>query len=108
MGRIVGVVFENLRGPDSGTSRGTNADASSLPLPLDIRRECATIEETPRVTGRNHRSADDEMTIKLAYRRNCRFMDNDNYRDWLKEMRNDRCRVWLDSCQELLQMRYYF
>lgn len=27
------------------------------------------------------RSADDEMTIKCAYRRNCCIMDNDNYQD---------------------------
>ena len=27
------------------------------------------------------RSADDEMTIKCAYHRNCRLLDNDNYKD---------------------------
>eukprot|EP00928_Gymnodinium_smaydae_P039214 TRINITY_DN2682_c0_g1_i2.p1 TRINITY_DN2682_c0_g1~~TRINITY_DN2682_c0_g1_i2.p1 ORF type:complete len:828 (+),score=206.99 TRINITY_DN2682_c0_g1_i2:120-2486(+) len=105
--QVVGVVFENLRGPDSGSKRGQGSDAA-LTLPADIRRACASVEETPRVTGRNHKSADDEMTIKLAYRRNCRFMDNDNYRDWLTEMRNQKIRNWLQSHQELLQMRYFF
>ena len=27
---------------------------------------------------------------------------------WLKEMHNERCRICLDHCQALLQMRYYF
>ena len=27
------------------------------------------------------RSADDEMTIKCAYHRNCRILDNDNYKE---------------------------
>merc|ERR1712224_839539 len=56
----------------------------------------------------NHRSADDEMTIKCAYRRNCRFLDNDNYADWRKSMRDEKVRHWLEKCQDILQMRYYF
>jgi len=98
--QVIGVIFENFWGSDNGSKE--------VVMPADIRQVCASIEETPRLTGRNQKSADDEMTIKCAWRRNCRFMDNDNYRDWLKEMRNDKCRAWLEKTQELLQMRYYF
>jgi hypothetical protein len=99
--KAVGCIFENYWGPDNGS-------AQTHGVPDDIRRMCSSVQETPRVTGRNHKSADDEMTIKCAYRRNCRFMDNDNYRDWLKELQNDKIRNWLENCQELLQMRYFF
>merc|ERR1719235_839764 len=99
--KVVGVVYENYFGPDKSSREPRG-------IPDDIRRVCVAIQETPRLTGQNHKSADDEMTIKCAYRRNCRFMDNDNYRDWLKELRNEKIRNWLESCQELLQMRYFF
>merc|ERR1712003_474406 len=104
MGLIaVGVVMENFWAPDNGKDY-------KIGIPEDIRQMCDTIEETPdlRKVGRNHKSADDEMTIKCAYRRNCRFMDNDNYRDWLQELRDVKVRRWLENCQELLQMRYFF
>merc|ERR1712228_15637 len=77
-------------------------------LPQDIERMCESIEETPRITGSCHSSADDEMTIKCAYRRNCCLLDNDNYRDWLQQLRDEVIRGWLNKCQDLLQMRYYF
>merc|ERR1711861_28430 len=77
-------------------------------MPIDIKMGCVSIEETPRITGRNHKNADDEMTLKVAYRRNCRFMDNDSYRDWLKELQNNKIKIWLVHSQELLQMRYFF
>ncbi|CAK0794240.1 unnamed protein product [Prorocentrum cordatum] len=48
------------------------------------------------------------MTIKCAYRRNCRFLDNDNYQDWLRALHNPRQRAWLESNQEKLHMKYYF
>jgi len=98
--QVVGCVFENYWGPDRG--------GPQVPIPDDIRAMCNSIQETPSLTGKNHKSADDEMTIKCAYRRNCRFMDNDNYRDWLREMRDQRIRNWLQDCQEMLQMRYFF
>uniref|UniRef100_A0A7S0A867 RNase NYN domain-containing protein n=1 Tax=Pyrodinium bahamense TaxID=73915 RepID=A0A7S0A867_9DINO len=98
--QVIGVIYENFLGSDKG--------GTEVGLPADIRRMCDSVEETPRLTGRNQKSADDEMTIKCAWRRNCRFMDNDNYRDWLKKMSNDKCRTWLENTQELLQMRYYF
>eukprot|EP00411_Alexandrium_monilatum_P126434 CAMPEP_0175633674 /NCGR_PEP_ID=MMETSP0097-20121207/773_1 /TAXON_ID=311494 /ORGANISM="Alexandrium monilatum, Strain CCMP3105" /LENGTH=317 /DNA_ID=CAMNT_0016939239 /DNA_START=95 /DNA_END=1048 /DNA_ORIENTATION=+ len=98
---VIGVVMENFWAPD-------NSKDYKIGIPGDIREMCDSIEETPRLQGRNHKSCDDEMTIKCAYRRNCRFMDNDNYRDWIREMRNDRCRTWLGNCQEMLQMRYFF
>merc|ERR1719464_2131623 len=67
-----------------------------------------SIELTPRVTGKQHKSADDEMTIKCAYNRNCRFLDNDNYRDWRRGLSQERVRHWLEKCQDVLQMRFYF
>lgn len=76
--------------------------------PNDIAAMCESIEVTPRFTGTRHKSADDEMTIKCAYNRNCRFLDNDNYRDWLQAMSNEDVRKWLESYQDLLQMRFYF
>lgn len=97
---VVGCIYENYWGPDG--------DMNQVNLPDDIRQMCRSVQETPRLTGRNHKSADDEMTIKCAYRRNCRFMDNDNYRDWLSELRDERVRNWLENCQDLLQMRYFF
>merc|ERR1711966_441932 len=77
-------------------------------IPPDIRVLCNSIQETPRLDGRNHKSAYDEVTIKCAYRRNCRFLDNDNYRDWKCVMADPKCRTWLDGCQEFMQMRYFF
>eukprot|EP00747_Dinoflagellata_sp_TGD_P099882 gnl/TRDRNA2_/TRDRNA2_167879_c0_seq5.p1 gnl/TRDRNA2_/TRDRNA2_167879_c0~~gnl/TRDRNA2_/TRDRNA2_167879_c0_seq5.p1 ORF type:complete len:1148 (-),score=292.16 gnl/TRDRNA2_/TRDRNA2_167879_c0_seq5:64-3486(-) len=104
--QVLGVVFENCKGPDGASKHHRNPP--EVRLPEDIRRMCTSIQETPRLTGRNHKCADDEITIKCAYRRNCRFLDNDNYRDWLSGMRDQKCRAWLESCQELLQMRYFF
>ncbi|CAE7305976.1 CARNS1 [Symbiodinium pilosum] len=69
---------------------------------------CETIEETPRCHARNHQSADDEMTIKCAYRRACRFLDNDNYTDWTTQLQDDKARTWLQSHKDLAHMRYYF
>jgi len=98
--QVVGCIFENYWGPDNSSPQ--------VPVPADIRAMCTSVQETPCLTGKNHKSADDEMTIKCAYRRNCRFMDNDNYRDWLREMRDQRIRNWLENSQEMLQMRYFF
>merc|ERR1712060_578850 len=75
---------------------------------MDIRHACASIEETPRIIGDNHKSADDEMTIKCAYHRNCRFLDNDNYREWKGNLHDAAIRTWLECCQDFLQMRFYF
>merc|ERR1711920_1007287 len=99
----VGVVMEKFWGPDNGQQ-------CAIGIPQDIRSMCISCEETPDVRniGKNHKSCDDEMTIKCAYRRNCRFMDNDNYRDWIREMRDDGIRRWLNSQQESMQMRYFF
>jgi len=99
--QVIGVLFENFKGPDNDRHVGQG-------VPADIRRMCTFIQETPRLTGRNHKSADDEVTIKCAFRRNCRFLDNDNYRDWLNHMSNEKVRIWLENRQELLQMRYFF
>lgn len=98
---VVGVIYENFMAPDRGRTVPSG-------VPKDIQNLCESIEETPRLTGSNHGSADDEMTIKCAYHRNCRFMDNDNYRDWKQQMRDEKIRNWLDKCQDLLHMRYFF
>jgi len=98
---VIGVIHENFGAHD-------NSNAYQVGIPEDIRALCDSIEETPKIQGRNHKSADDEMTIKCAYRRNCRFLDNDNYRDWKREMRNDSIRHWLSSCAEILHMKYFF
>jgi len=99
--KVVGVIYENFWATDNHATK-------KVELPNDIRKACESIEETPRIVGKNHGSADDEMTIKCAYHRNCRFMDNDNYRDWKQQLRDEKCRSWLDKCQDLLHMRYYF
>jgi len=99
--KVVGVIYENFWATDNHATK-------KVELPNDIRIACESIEETPRIVGKNHGSADDEMTIKCAYHRNCRFMDNDNYRDWKQQLRDEKCRSWLDKCQDLLHMRYYF
>lgn len=100
---VVGVIYENFWATDN-----TSSPSQKTEIPIDIRRACESIEETPRIIGDNHKSADDEMTIKCAYHRNCRFMDNDNYRDWKQQLRDKRCQDWLAKCQDLLHMRYYF
>jgi len=98
---VIGVVYENFKAVD-GFGKGFWYP------PKDIEAMCESIELTPRVTGTQHKSADDEMTIKCAYHRNCRFLDNDNYADWLHKMPNQVVRKWLESCQEFLQMRFFF
>ena len=84
--RVIGVVFEKFKGPD-------NENNEWCTIPKDIQDMCSSVQETPNIIGSNHMSADDEMTIKCAYWRNCRFMDNDNYRDWRAEMHNDHVRL---------------
>jgi len=99
--KVIGVVFENYRAVN-------DTGLEVWKVPKDIENMCESIELTPRVTGQQHKSADDEMTIKLAYRRNCRFLDNDNYRDWVSSMADESVRAWLEECQDTLQMRYFF
>jgi len=98
--QVTGVIHENFLGEDNGVT---------VPLPADIKRMCETVEETPRTgQARNHRSADDEMTIKCAYRRVCRFLDNDNYSEWMKQLSDDKIRSWLQTHKDFAHMRYYF
>lgn len=101
---VIGVVYENL-GP-AGESSSGNVEAWQVPD--DIMAMCESIELTPWIIGHQHRSAVDEMTIKCAYRRNCRFLDNDNYSDWRSSLHDDGVRSWLTHCQEFLQMRFFF
>eukprot|EP00928_Gymnodinium_smaydae_P003147 TRINITY_DN11124_c1_g2_i1.p1 TRINITY_DN11124_c1_g2~~TRINITY_DN11124_c1_g2_i1.p1 ORF type:complete len:1069 (-),score=324.04 TRINITY_DN11124_c1_g2_i1:95-3301(-) len=98
---VVGVILEHFWAVDEG-------DQYVNGVPKDIEAMCESIELTPRIYGPQHRSADDEMTIKCAYRRNCRFLDNDNYRDWRATMHDEAIRSWFEKSQNLLQMRYYF
>jgi len=97
--QVIGVVFEHFWGSDRGGPKRE--------LPVDIKTMCASVEETPRLTGRNQKSADNEMSIKCAWRRNCRFLENDS-NEWLTEIRNEKCRVWLEKTQEALRMQYCF
>jgi len=101
--KVICVIYENWKGND-------NVDYPQMVsgVPKDIRDMCQSIEETPRATGKHQKSADDEMTIKCTYRRNCRMLDNDNYRDWLRVMRNEKMRAWLEHSQERIHMKYYF
>eukprot|EP00929_Paragymnodinium_shiwhaense_P051285 TRINITY_DN25819_c0_g1_i1.p1 TRINITY_DN25819_c0_g1~~TRINITY_DN25819_c0_g1_i1.p1 ORF type:complete len:898 (+),score=261.43 TRINITY_DN25819_c0_g1_i1:130-2823(+) len=99
--KVIGVIFEN--------HRAVNEDGSDTrEVPMDIVHMCESIEYTPRISGQHQKSADDEMTIKLAYRRNCLILDNDNYRDWKSNMRDDEVRTWLERYQDVLQVRFYF
>lgn len=101
--RVTGVILENWKGMD-GVAEPEKVEG----VPNDIRVLCESIEETPRVIGQHQRSADDEMTIKCAYRRNCRMLDNDNYRDWVRNLRNEQIRSWLEHSQARVHMKYYF
>lgn len=98
--KVTGVIPANFKGFDNRVTWAA--------LPKDIEQMCETVEETPRVTGRNHSSADDEMTIKCAYRRACCFLDNDNYQEWMVQLRDDKARTWLQEHRELVHLRYYF
>lgn len=102
---VIGVIYENFHGVDSD-EHGHEVEVRQVPD--DIVKLCETIELTPRIAGAQHRSADDEMTIKCAYRRNCRFLDNDNYKDWLRWLRDEKARTWLQRHQDFLQMRFFF
>lgn len=98
---VIGVVYENFRAVDEYGNW-------SWDVPADIQQMCESIELTPRLTGRHQRNAHDEMTIKCAYRRNCRFLDNNNYKTWLAMMKDEEIRAWLRHCQEFLQLRFFF
>merc|ERR1712216_791070 len=71
---------------------------------------CEHVEETPRATGANYKSMDEEVTIKLAHARNCRILDNDDYSRWVfeRQLRNKKLRTWLLKSQERLHMHYRF
>jgi hypothetical protein len=99
--KVVAVINENFTATD-------NNSAAKREMPPDISKMCETVEETPRLPGFNHSSADDEMTIKCAYRRNCYFLDNDHYRDWKQQLRDEKVRSWLEKHAHFLQMRYFF
>ena len=98
--RVVGVVWEHFT---AGSQSG---------VPDDILGMCDAVEYTPRfaedIFGRRFRTADDEMTIKLAYRRNCWFLDNDNYKDWHENICDVNVALWLRCNHKLLSMKYFF
>eukprot|EP00440_Ansanella_granifera_P063386 gb/GFBE01068729.1/.p1 GENE.gb/GFBE01068729.1/~~gb/GFBE01068729.1/.p1 ORF type:complete len:526 (+),score=124.15 gb/GFBE01068729.1/:1-1578(+) len=102
--RVIGVAFENWRGLDGEVSLLASTVSG---VPDDIRAKCATVQEVPRLCGEHQRSADDEITIKCAYHRNCFFLDNDNYKDWKEVMPDPVVRAWLNARPEL-HLRYYF
>merc|ERR1712187_770258 len=102
---VIGCVNENFTGTDGDSNQ-------KRPIPSDILRMIeksgGSVEEVPRIDGDHHKSADDEATIRLAYRRNCRFLDNDNYREWLQQLRDDKIRKWFKRSKDLLHSRYMF
>lgn len=95
---VTGVVMENANACDNGIPTRT--------VPPDIRQMCA-ISEAPRIDDSAHSSADDEITIRSAYNRNCFLLDNDNYRDWQKALDTD-VKSWYLRCKDKLHLRYYF
>lgn len=103
--KVVGVIYENWRGYDGAICQPA---CEVRGVPADIRALCEHVEETPRIDGAHQRSADDEMTIKKAYRRNCRILDNDNYRDWQRCLGNPWVRAWLEHSKAHIFMKYYF
>jgi len=98
--KIIGVIYQSWKGWDGEEIVNV--------VPQDIRSHCESIQETPRIVGGNQRSADDEMTIKCAYHRNCRLLDNDNYKDWLHTLRKAEIRNWYSFSQDRIHMKYFF
>jgi len=101
---VIGVVFQNQIGCD-GQPDGLQ---EIVGIPGDICENCLCVQEAPRSCSSRQRHADVEMTIKLAFRRHCRFLDNDNYRDWAKHHPDAKIRHWLKQNRKDLQMNYYF
>jgi len=101
---VIGVIFQDWRGCDGDVLQPDLV----VGIPPDIRIMCEHVEETPRICGSHQKDADDEMTIKMAQRRNCRIMDNDNYRDWAKHHPDPEIRCWLKHSRPRVQMNYYF
>lgn len=102
--KVIGVIWQNFKALDSQMGHPNQAVVS---VPEDINKMCESIELTPRTNGQHQKSADDEMTIKCAFRRNCRFLDNDNYKDWRRTLKGD-IKSWLEFSQDHLHMKYYF
>jgi len=97
---VTGVIHENFWATDGGGVTKTK-------MPDDIQA-MMTLQETPCIEGVHMKSSDDEMTIKSAYRRNCVFLDNDNYREWATALRDDKMRTWFNNYKHILHWRYYF
>lgn len=102
--RVIGVIFQEWRAWDGPPGQLCEVRG----IPEDIRNMCAVIAETPRINMSHQRSADDEMTIKMAFKRRCMMLDNDNYRDWAEHHPDPEIRDFLNSCRDVLHMKYYF
>jgi len=102
--RVIGVIFENWRGMDGPSDRCQDVSG----VPADIAEMCEFIEEVPRIAQNHQRSADDEVTIKLAFRRQCRMLDNDSYRDWKRCLTDRDIRSWLQAHSVDLMVNYFF
>lgn len=98
--KVIGVIYQNWEAWDG--------DEWCRGVPEDIRSLCESIQETPKIALKNQRSADDEMTIKCAYHRNCCILDNDNYKDWLHLLRKDEIREWYQFSRGRVHMKYFF
>mmetsp|Transcript_987 Transcript_987/g.2227 ORF Transcript_987/g.2227 Transcript_987/m.2227 type:complete len:215 (+) Transcript_987:692-1336(+) len=97
---VIGVIPKHFWATDGGVGQ-------PVLVPRDIKG-VMTLQETSRLDGENFRSSDDEVTIKAAYHRNCVFLDNDNYREWATNLRDDKSRRWLNKYQDILHWKYYF
>eukprot|EP00435_Cladocopium_sp_Y103_P066811 s35_g29.t1 len=86
--KVIGVIYQNWEAWDGDEwCRGVPEESSRTLLLL---------------------SADDEMTIKCAYHRNCCILDNDNYKDWLHLLRKDEIREWYQFSRGRVHMKYFF
>eukprot|EP00747_Dinoflagellata_sp_TGD_P069512 gnl/TRDRNA2_/TRDRNA2_156155_c1_seq3.p1 gnl/TRDRNA2_/TRDRNA2_156155_c1~~gnl/TRDRNA2_/TRDRNA2_156155_c1_seq3.p1 ORF type:complete len:229 (+),score=43.40 gnl/TRDRNA2_/TRDRNA2_156155_c1_seq3:299-985(+) len=101
---VTGVIFENWLGIDE-TPFGVR---DSKGVPDDIKAMCKEVVEAPRCEGPHHRNADQEVMIKCAFRRNCLMLDNDNHRDWLRSLRDEKIRDWLGVSMNRIHVGYYF
>jgi len=108
--KVIGVIAQFVVAYDGDTSTPHFVTG----VPEDIARLCEHVEEMPKTITSNYQRAEEEMTIKLAYRRNCRILDSDDYSLWVRgtkeldPLKNEKVRKWLETGQELLHMHYHF
>lgn len=100
---VVGVVFENFWGQDS-------EGRPSTMLPQDIHDLCKAVLFTPRIHNSGYEDVEEEMTLKCAYARNCRYLglvEAKFYNRW-RHLRKPGMASWLWHYRDLLHVRYFF